>query len=210
LLASDCKLPEWPYKTQGLQIYGAIRDYVRAYLALWYGSNGGEHTPSGGVYGADAALRNWRGALHDEYRATALMGPNAPFENVVTACTNIIWTCGPQHSAVNYPQYPFLADAKTLPFCIQLPGRKPFDPSREQILDQASVIVRLARFRYDQLGYYSGGGSEYGDLGDPNKPWKPVVERFQQELKNGVIHPNQPLWEYRFLSTENITNAISI
>jgi arachidonate 15-lipoxygenase len=210
LLGSDCKLPWWPYKQYGLAIYGAIQNFVRSYLRLWYKSDGA-------AYGADVALQNWRRALREEYRAGSLMEPNASFEDLVTACTNMIWTCGPQHSAVNYSQYDFLADAKTLPFAIQrAPGAPMFEPSRENIGDQAMVISRLALFRYDQLGVYSAAPflTEYGDLGDPGRPWKHVVDTFLNELKGLAAHQHRPgekdVWDYRFLFPEDITNAISI
>ena len=212
LLGADCKLPFWPYKEYGLKIYGAIQNFVRSYLRLWYRSDGA-------AYGADVALQNWRRALREEYRAGTLMEPNASFEDLVTACTNMIWTCGPQHSAVNYSQYDFLADAKTLPFAIQRePGATTFEPSRENIGDQAKVISRLALFRYDQLGVYSTASflTEYGDLGDPGRPWKLVVDRFLNELKELAAHQPKPdgevweVWDYRFLLPENITNSISI
>lgn len=210
LLGTDGKLPFWPYKIYGLEIYGAIQTFVRSYLRLWYASDGA-------AYGADVALQNWRRALREDYRAGALMEPNASFEDLVTACTNIIWTCGPQHSAVNYSQYDFLADAKTLPFGIQQElGATAFEPSRQQIGDQAEVISRLSLFRYDQLGVYSTAPflTEYGDLGDPGRPWKLVVDRFQNELKGLAAHQHRlsekRLWDYRFLFPEDITNAISI
>ena len=209
LLAADCKLPFWPYKEFGLKIYGVIQTFVRSYLRLWYGT--GEAT-----YEADVALQNWRRALREDYRAGTLMEPNASFEDLVTACTNMIWTCGPQHSAVNYSQYDFLADAKTLPFAIQRePGATMFEPSRKNIGDQAEVISRLALFRYDQLGVYSTAPflTEYGDLGNPQGPWKFVVDRFQHELRElGAQQPvpSDHLWNYSFLLPVDITNSISI
>lgn len=208
LLGADCRLPFWPYKEYGLKIYGAIQTFVRSYLRLWYKSDGA-------TYEADVALQNWRRALRDDYRAGTLMEPNASFEDLVTACTNMIWTCGPQHSAVNYSQYDFLADAKTLPFAIQRePGATTFEPSRKNIGDQAEVISRLSLFRYDQLGVYSTAPflTEYGDLGDPGRPWKFVIDRFQQELKGlGDLQTHSDnLWSYSFLLPADITNSISI
>jgi arachidonate 15-lipoxygenase len=210
LAGADCKLPSWPYKEYGLKVYGAIRNFVQSYLSLWYPSDGA-------TYRADIALENWRRALRDEYRAGSLMDEYASLEDLVTACTNIIWTSGPQHSAVNYTQYDFLGEAKILPFCIQLPGQKQqFEPTHKQIGDQAAVISRLSLYRWDQLGTYSTEDflTEYGDLGDPNKPWRTVVERFQKELKGLPIPPPEArkdrLWEYTFLSPQNITNGISI
>jgi arachidonate 15-lipoxygenase len=210
LAGADCKLPFWPYKDYGLKVYGAIRNFVRSYLELWYPSDGA-------TYRADIALQTWRRALRDEYRAPSLMGEDASLEDLVTACTNIIWTSGPQHSAVNYTQYDFLGEAKILPFCIQLFGQKEkFKPTHQQIGDQAAVISRLSLYRWDQLGTYSTEEflTEYGDLGDPKKPWRPVVETFQNELK-GLPIPlpetrQDKLWEYTFLSPRNITNGISI
>lgn len=209
LLGADCKLPAWAYKEYGIKIYGAIQAFVRSYLRLWYGT--GEAT-----YEADVALQNWRRALREDYRAGTLMEPNASFEDLVTACTNMIWTCGPQHSAVNYSQYDFLADAKTLPFAIQREsGATMFEPSRKNIGDQAEVISRLALFRYDQLGVYSTAPflTEYGDLGNPQGPWKFVVDRFQHELRElGAQQqvPSDHLWNYSFLLPADITNSISI
>lgn len=205
----DSKLPFWPYKNDGLQVYGAIRNFVQSYLSLWYSSDGVTYT-------ADIALQNWRRALRDEYRAGSLMGDDASLADLVTACTNIIWTSGPQHSAVNYTQFDFLGEAKILPFCIQLPGEKQqFAPTHKQIGDQAEVISRLSLFRWDQLGTYSTEDflTEYGDLGDANKPWRSVVETFQKELRGLPIpgpESRKQLWDYTFLSPKNITNGISI
>ena len=209
LAGADCKLPLWPYKEYGLKVYGAIRNFVQTYLSLWY-------PPDGAIYRADIALQTWRSALRDEYRAPSLMGDDASLEDLVTACTNIIWTSGPQHSAVNYTQYDFLGGAKILPFCIQLAGQKQkFEPTHQQIGDQGAVISRLSLYRWDQHGTHSTEKflTEYGDLGDPNKPWRPVVEKFQKELKELPIpapETRKRLWDYTFLSPRNITNGISI
>jgi arachidonate 15-lipoxygenase len=208
LLKAETKLPFWPYKEYGLAIYRAIQVYVTSYLRLWY-------APDGAKYRADSALQNWRRALRDEYRAGSLMEASAPFEDLVTACTNMIWTSGPQHSAVNYTQYDFLADAYTLPFGIQqTPGAKPFEPTRGQIGDQAEVIARLSLFRYDRLGSYSTASflTEYGDLGAPRQPWTLVIDRFQNELARlgAAQSDGQGVWSYPFLHPANITNGISI
>jgi hypothetical protein len=210
LFSHEVKLPFWPYKEFGLKIYNSIQKFVSSYLRLWY-------APDGAAYSADVALQNWRLALRDKYGAPSLMASNASFEDLVTACTNMIWTCGPQHSAVNYSQYDFLADAKTIPFGIQQePGAKPFVPSRGQIGDQAEVISRLSLFRYDRLGVYSTASflTEYGDLGNPNVAWKLVVDSFQADL-DAVSQAMSPsigdgLWGYRFLLPAEITNGISI
>ncbi|HUN57501.1 MAG TPA: lipoxygenase family protein [Candidatus Binataceae bacterium] len=209
LAGDDCKLPFWPYKEYGLNVYGAIRNFVRSYLSLWY-------PPDGAIYRDDIALQTWRRALREEYRAPSLMGDDASLEDLVTACTNIIWTSGPQHSAVNYTQYDFLGEAKILPFCIQLAGQKQkFEPTHQQIGDQGAVISRLSLYRWDQLGNYSTEDflTEYGDLGDPNKPWRLAVAGFQKELKGLPIpapETRKGLWDYTFLSPPNITNGISI
>ncbi len=217
------RLQYFPYREQGLPVYRAIRSYVEAYLGLWY--------VDGAAVFQDVALLDWNAAIVNEYgggRAAAslpnLVPPAASaaelLDQLITACTNIIWTCGPQHSAVNYTQYPFLADAKTVPFGIHTtapdmdknPG-KMFDTPRDRIRDQAAVTTRLSAFRYDQLGHYkvdSGYLSEYGDLGDPSKPWAPVVKEFQSAL-GAIPKPRTPSpWGYDFLHSDKIINAISI
>lgn len=209
LLSNDSKLPPlWQYKYIGLGVYKAIHNYVGAYLRLWYAENGA-------AYREDVALQSWRAALRTEYRAPSLMGDRASFEDLVTACTNIIWTCGPQHSAVNYSQYDYLGDAYTLPFSAALtPEAKQFAPTRSQIGTQAEVIARLSLYRYDQLGEYSTASflTEYGDLGAPNAPWKLVIDRFRNELKewNYQLNTKDRLFAYQFLAPANITNGISI
>jgi arachidonate 15-lipoxygenase len=198
----------WQYKNIGLGVYKAIRNYVGAYLRLWYAENGA-------AYREDLALQSWRAALRTEYRAPSLMNDGASFDDLVTACTNIIWTCGPQHSAVNYSQYDYLGDAYTLPFSAGLtPEAKLFAPTRSQIGTQAEVIARLSLYRYDQLGEYSTASflTEYGDLGAPNAPWKLVIDRFRNELKewNFQLNFKDSLFAYHFLAPANITNGISI
>lgn len=206
----------WTYSEYGRPIYTAIRDFVRSYLRLWYGKD--DQTIR-----ADMALLEWNNALLTEYQVGEQGVPlpsNAhTFENLVTACANIIWTSGPQHSAVNYPQYDFLADATTLPFANYLSKSRPptmLRPDRDRIEDQAQVTARLAAFRYDKLGHYpedSSGLSEYGDLGHPHAPWEVVVANFQRALATATKHyrPNPDLlWGYPYLVPENITNGISI
>lgn len=209
LLSLDSKLPKsWKFKSMGLLVYRAIQGYVSSYLRLWYAENGS-------AYREDVALQQWRQALRTEYHAPSLMDPNASFQDLVTACTNIIWTCGPQHSAVNYAQYDYLGDANTIPFCVQLtPDATPFAPTRSQVGTQAEVIARLSLYRYDQLGEYSTASflTEYGDLGSANAPWKLVIDRFRNELKelNWPLTQKDALFAYHFLAPANITNGISI
>ncbi|MES2824044.1 MAG: lipoxygenase family protein [Pseudomonadota bacterium] len=210
-LLNNTNLPFWPYKDYGLKLYKVIHSFVNSYLRLWYAADGMQ-------LNNDVALKNWRKVLREDYKAAALMSENASFEDLVTACTNIIWTCGPQHSAVNYSQYDFLADGNTLPFCIQQAPNKAFTPTRSQIGDQAEVIARLSLFQYDKLGDYSTQSflTEYGDLGDKNQPWQTCIKNFQTELttlaKSQKVKAGDDwgIWDYPFLNPELIANSISI
>jgi arachidonate 15-lipoxygenase len=211
---------DWIYNQYGRRIYRAIHSIVQSYLRLWYGADDQKVQ-------TDLALRTWNDALRGEYGAGehAVPLPSDAFtlDSLVTACTNIIWTSGPQHSAVNYPQYDFLADAKTLPFANYLTSTRPYfmaklghDPeSRARIEDQAQVTTVLAAFRFDKLGHYledASGVSEYGDLGHPHVPWAPVIANFPLALADVTKYyfssPN--LWGYPYLLPGNITNGISI
>lgn len=210
-LLDDTALPFWPYKDYGTKIYAAIHRFVRSYLQLWYAADGK-------VYSADSALKNWRRALREDYRAQSLMGEDASFEELVTACANIIWTSGPQHSAVNYSQYDFLADGHTLPFCIQETPNGMFEPSRDQLGSQAEVIARLSLYQFDKLGEYSNKSflSEYGDLGDPKQPWSKCIASFRNTLADLALKQRAQaghdwqLWDYPFLNPDLIANGISI
>ncbi|HTT76193.1 MAG TPA: lipoxygenase family protein, partial [Candidatus Binataceae bacterium] len=55
LAGANCTLPFWPYKEYGLKVYAAIRNFVQAYLSIWYPS---DET----LYRADIALQTWRRA----------------------------------------------------------------------------------------------------------------------------------------------------
>ena len=151
----------FPYREYGLPIYRAIQKFVTSYLSLWY--------PAAG-FQPDAALVAWNQSLSQDYKvgshALPLPQHNVTLDDLITACTNIIWTCGPQHAAVNYTQFPFLADAHTVPFANYITPQGTIDVvPRDRIADQAAVIIRLAAFRWDQLGHYA---DEAGPSDIPN------------------------------------------
>lgn len=226
-------LPFFPYRDQGIPVYRAIKSFVRSYLRLWYADDKSVL--------ADKALWRWNDALRTIYHATPAAIPlmTAPWiEELITACTNIIWTSGPQHSAVNYTQYAFLADANTVPFgihkaeAVNMDKQQAtlFETPHDSVRDQAAVITRLAAFRYDALGDYKSAHdhlTEYGDLGDPNKPWAGVVNAFKSALREvgdkmqgprpavsgaqaALEREFNPRWDYDYLHPDKITNGISI
>jgi arachidonate 15-lipoxygenase len=223
-------LPHYPYRDDGMLIWDAITKYVTKYLQYFY--------PSAQDIIEDFELQAWAQEL-----ATVAKNKGIPevIDNISTLAdiiSNLIFTCGPLHSAINYTQLDYMGFVPNQPLAAYLNNKpmvdekkdlKDHEPvSEEQILkflppyqraiDQLNTLYFLSAYRYDRLGYYN---RTYQELYQKNAeeifdgtPIKTIILEFQQELKlagDEIDRRNSKrLIKYPYFHPNLITNSISV
>ncbi len=203
--------PHYPYRDDGNLLWHAIYDFVFAYLQIYY------ETPQ--VLKNDSELQAWAEELASPLggRVQGFPHPILDIEQLVDIVTNIIFTSGPQHSAVNYTQYEYMSYMPNMPFAAYQPIRKTADiqnelslvpvlPPRTQAAEQLAIMYILGLpYYYDKLGHY-----DHPFAGKA----KQCVENFQEALNEAeqkIDARNQyRSIKYPYLKPSQITNSISI
>ncbi len=204
-------LPHYPYRDDGMLVWNALKKFVSNYLNLYY------KTP--GDITKDTELQAWAAELISKEggRVKGMPGTIKSVDELVDIATTIIFTCGPQHAAVNYSQYEYMAFIPNMPLAAyqpiteegEIPDQKSllsFLPPPKPTADQLSIIHILSAYRYDRLGYYA---QPFEDA-----EAQALVVAFQQEL-NAVerkieLNNKSRLVEYNYLKPRLIPNSISI
>jgi arachidonate 15-lipoxygenase len=204
-------LPHYPYRDDGMLVWNAIKKFVSKYLHLYY------KTPDDIT--KDSELQAWAAELvsNEGGRVKGMPGTIKSVDELVDIATTIIFTCGPQHAAVNYPQYEYMAFIPNMPLAAyqpiteegELPDRKSllsFLPPPKRTAEQLSIIYILSAYRYDRLGYYEQPFEDAEALA--------LVLAFQQELnevdRKIELNNKSRLVEYNYLKPRLIPNSISI
>jgi arachidonate 15-lipoxygenase len=206
-------LPVYPYRDDGLLIWGAIHDWVAAYLGLFYSSDAE-------VIG-DRDVQNWATELvaFDGGRLQDFgdrgNGKIATLAYLVDAVTMIIFTASAQHAAVNFPQNDIMSFAPAMPTAGYEPAQAitggsvdwlDLLPPLDQAQAQLNLLYLLGSVHFTKLGFYDDG-----HFADP-KVAAPL-QAFQQRLQtiNDLIDSrnlNRPVYEY--LKPVNIPQSINI
>ncbi|NJK74719.1 MAG: lipoxygenase [Microcoleus sp. SU_5_6] len=185
------QLPHYPYRDDGLLLWNAIRNFVTGFLNHFY--------PTNQEISEDIELQSWAAELASEKgaRVKGMPAQIDTVEQLIEIVTTVIFTCGPQHSAVNYPQDYYMSFAANMPLAayrdIPAAGEVITEaqilkllPPHKRAADQLQILYILASYQYDRLGYYD---KSYKEL--YNKSFKEVfegtpieilVQQFQQEL----------------------------
>lgn len=163
------RLPEFPFRDDTLLLWDAIRAYVRAYLACYYGGDGDVK--------ADTEVQAWVEEITSPAAAAfhglgGLKAENGTarldsFDYLVDIVSLIVYTAGPQHANVNYAQYPLMSYLPSVsgtayaapPSAAQAGG--PADaylavlPPVDVALYQLSFGYLLSSIQYDTFGTYA-------------------------------------------------------
>ncbi len=206
-------LPDYPYRDDGLLLWKAIEAYVSNYLDLYYTS------PVQII--KDTELQNWvQKLISPEGGGVKGLVPNGQLQTVeqlVAIATQLIFISGPQHGAVNYPQYDYLAFVPNMPLATYAPP-----PSRDREINEATILkilppqklaakqLELMRtltvFQPNRLGYPD---KNFVDVRAQN-----VLRQFQaklQEVEQVINQRNQTRLEpYTFLLPSNVPNSLNI
>ncbi|WP_445633986.1 Lipoxygenase domain-containing protein [Nostoc sp. DSM 114161] len=209
------KLPEYPYRDDGLLIWNAIHQWVRAYLSSYYISEQ--------QLLADQALQNWAkelisqqgGRLQNFGEDTS--GRIKTLDYLIDAVSTIIFTASAQHAAVNFAQGELMTYAPAFPLASYSPAPTSLDeqgdfmsmlPSIEQARTQLKVTYLLGSVYYTQLGQYSNSYFK-------SKPQiNSALATFQNQLKaieQEITKRNHTrIMPYKFLLPSQIPQSINI
>lgn len=235
-------LPDFPYRDDALLLWEAIARYVTRYLQRHYADDVAiQQDPYLQAWAAELG-EPLASRPRSEFpqapfwlpeSVLAEMGlqptqlPNLPrvpgfpaqlssLQQLIEIATQIIFTCGPQHAAVNFSQFDYMGYTPNAPFAAYCqPGDctslKQLLPPKEQDLGQMELTFALSGIRWGKLG--SPDLIQFHDVGD-----RTVLSQFQADLaaieqeintrnqhrvaKSGVAYP--------YLLPSRIPNSINI
>ncbi|QDL08712.1 AraC family transcriptional regulator [Brasilonema octagenarum UFV-E1] len=206
-------LPDYPYRDDALLLWRAIESYVSDYLELYYTS------PVQIL--EDTELQNWVRKLispeGDNVKGLVANGRVESVEQLVAIATQLIFISGPQHGAVNYPQYDYIAFAPNMPLATYAPP-----PSRDQEIDEATILKilppqKLAAKQLElmkTLTVFLPNRLGYPDKNFVDVRAQKVLLQFQtklQEIEQVIHERNQNRLEpYTFLLPSNVPNSLNI
>jgi len=167
-------IEDYPYAADGLEIWDAIKTWVKDYVSLYY--------PTDASLKQDNELQAWWKEVvekgHGDLKDKPWWPKMQTIEDLITSCSIIIWIASALHAAVNFGQYPYggyIVNRPTLSRrFIPEPGTKEYDemvkdpqkaylqtitPKYETIIDIA-VIEILSRHASDEI--------YLGERDDPN------------------------------------------
>ncbi|MGA7935402.1 MAG: lipoxygenase family protein [Kovacikia sp.] len=137
-------------------------------------------------------------------------------QQLIEIATQIIFTCGPQHAAVNFSQFDYVGYVPNAPFALYSrpdtsAGLEDLLPPSAQEMDQMALAFALSGIRWGQLG--SPELIRFQDGGD-----RRILEQFNHELEeieDTITHRNQQRLansgiEYPYLLPSRIPNSINI
>jgi linoleate 9S-lipoxygenase len=96
-------IEDYPYAVDGLEIWSAIKTWVKDYCSYYYKSDD--------IVQNDSELQSWWKELREKGHGDKKDEPWWPKmqtrEELVETCTIIIWIASALHAAVNFGQYPY-------------------------------------------------------------------------------------------------------
>lgn len=207
-------LPDYPYRDDALLLWEAIGALCREYVGHYYSS------PKA-VQG-DVELTAWLAELRDQNcgRVAGLPAALTDAEAVAGVLQQIIFTSGPQHSAVNYPQWDFVGAPANMPLAAYAPPEPPPDsagsiqsallpilPPPEQVRAQIEVMRFLSGWRYDRLGSYPKGQFQDPAALDAIANFQAALNLAERRIQDRNTRRAEP---YEYLLPSNILNSSSI
>ncbi|WP_338844592.1 lipoxygenase family protein [Massilia sp. W12] len=208
------RLPYFPYRDDALLVWGAIEEWCRNYVWLYYADEAALRD--------DCELSAWSKSLQED---GLLKGFSAPRnrEELAEVLTMAIFTASAQHAAVNFPQFdleiysPLFTGAAWADLPAQQAGLNMQDwlqvlPDLKIAFEQLNILYLLGSVYYRKLGEYKSNHFPYPNwLHDPEV--QPLLEAFQQRLqeveaeinlRNTQRHP------YPYLLPSRIPASINI
>lgn len=137
-------------------------------------------------------------------------------QQLIDIATQVIFTCGPQHAAVNFSQFDYVGYVPNAPLALyrapdSADSLETLLPSKEQDLDQMELTFALSGIHWGQFGQFDADA--FLDAGD-----RQAVAAFQAELstiEHTIQARNQQRLadssvDYPYLLPSRIPNSINI
>ncbi|MFK7986069.1 MAG: lipoxygenase family protein [Sandaracinaceae bacterium] len=204
-------LPTHPYRDDSLPIWDALSRFLTGYVDVYYEDDA--------AVGADTELAAFvrelgaddGGRLHDVPEVHTR-------HDLAELLTRIVFIAGPGHSAVNFPQFPFMGFVSNMPGATYKPvdgASWPADdaslaailPPYRTTLEAVTMVYFLSNCRTSKLGHY-------GPLHFLNRQVRKLVDAFQDELEaieaDIVVRDATRLMPYPYLRPSQVLQSISI
>ncbi|MBF2064704.1 MAG: lipoxygenase [Calothrix sp. C42_A2020_038] len=233
-------LPDFPYRDDALLIWDAVAKYTSNYLQLYYCD---DKDVENDVYlqawakelgapldttqpEAFAQVPNW--VPKEWVKQTGLdfelpshprvpgLGKIANLQQLIDIATTIIFTCGPQHAAVNFSQFDYVNYTPNAP--LSLYARPDTPVSLEELLPKATQEVGQMELTYALSGIYYGkfGSSDMIKFASPRD--RQILAVFQSDLlaieekiqERNIQRKRDYGTEYPYLLPSHIPNSINI
>ncbi|KAL4422175.1 hypothetical protein ABPG77_006864 [Micractinium sp. CCAP 211/92] len=138
-------IQDYPYATDGLELWREMEAYFRAYLALYYKSDeevlADEELQAWWSDAKDNGHPDMKLVEPDEAKVWGFAGPIPSVEKLTRVLTTIAWTASAHHASVNFGQYDFAS----LLFNVSSMVRRPIPrPPGKQSLEDRAAYQKLA------------------------------------------------------------------
>ncbi|WP_293643435.1 lipoxygenase family protein [Sphingopyxis sp. RIFCSPHIGHO2_12_FULL_65_19] len=159
----DSALEDYPYRDDALLVWGAIHEWARQYVGLYYAHDADVV--------ADGELAAWADCLAGEAKIKGF-GPVTTRAQLAEICTMVMFTASAQHAAVNFPQKDIMAFAPAITgagWQAAPNGQRGHDksgwlammPPMALALEQLNVLELLGSVHYRPLGDYRSNAFPY-------------------------------------------------
>jgi arachidonate 15-lipoxygenase len=205
------QLPIYPYRDDGLLIWGAIHQWVKDYLGLFYSSDKSVET--------DAQLQNWAGELLSKGKCKIGEEGNGRIKTrdyLVEAISTVIFTASAQHAAVNFSQSGLMTYAPAFPLGCYSPAPTKTQqqqdfmgllPPLQRAELQIRVLYLLGSVYYTKLGDYSNSLLKNEKVKIPFYKFKVNLNEIEAKI---LAEDSQRLVSYRYLLPSKIPQSINI
>lgn len=183
-VADRSALPDYPYRDDASDHWTAIRNFVSAYVRLYYGSNRD--------VAQDWEVQDYVRILQDP-DVGGIRGIGGPEEGhvqtiaqLIDLVTQIVWRASTYHAAINYSGYDAMGFVANMPMAQYAPPPRTKDhawedflamlPPRDEMYRQFDDVYVVGSVRANRLGHYPA--HHFAD-----RRVRPLVLEFQQALE---------------------------
>ncbi|HXI25830.1 MAG TPA: lipoxygenase family protein [Pyrinomonadaceae bacterium] len=218
-------LPYYPHRDDLLLHWDLLSDYVRDYLALYYGDPRESRSRADQNVSGDFELQAWAAELSREAGGLGNV-PGFPsritsFESLHHIVHLLIFTAGPHHASLNFSQLDYGAFVPNMPAATYL--RPPMDGSDEgallNLMPPAPQSVGQTTMTH-QAEYYMGQLLDYSNYfcGCGHEATRSLIEHYRNKLLGQVtetIHArniereNEGSLPYPYVLPVNVPNSTS-